>query len=66
MKLEVTDLGYRESKRYPYSHRVEILETDKIEEVRNWVYNTNIPHSYIGSVFYFSKKDLIPFLLRWS
>jgi hypothetical protein len=68
MKLSITDLGYRTSGRYPYSHRVEVLECkkDTISKIRDWLFSSGIPHTYMGSVFYLTRKDLATFLLRWS
>ena len=68
MKIEVKDLGYQGSQRYPYTHRVQVsgdaLGSDKVSA---WLRHNELAHTLVGwGVFYVNRPTLQWLLLRWS
>ena len=68
MNIKVTEVIPQVSKKYPYTHRVEVsadaLASDKVSA---WLNENSIPHTQIGWGVYYLRKDHMTWLiLRWS
>lgn len=68
MKIKVDEVIPATSRRYPYSHRVEVsadaLAADKVSE---WLNENAIPHCQTKwGVFYLNKPNTEWLLLKWS
>lgn len=68
MKIDITQLDLVSTRRYPYTHRVEVsgdaLAADKVS---TWLQENDIQYIPMSwGVYYLQKKDLTMFLLRWS
>jgi hypothetical protein len=68
MKIKVSEVAPVTSRRYPYSHRVEVFGPEPpAPAVSAWLKENAIPHTQIGlGVYYLNKQNTKWLLLRWS
>lgn len=71
MKFRVTDLNIKVSPRYPYSHRIELIEYkfEEHDKLIQWIEEFKVPCCIVGtrsSVLYLNTRSLSLFLLKWS
>ena len=68
MRIEVKDLMIHKSKRYPYTHRVDVREDAfASEKISAWLDDNKIPYTRVGwNNFYLTKEGAAWLLLRWA
>lgn len=72
MQFRMVDMGYEKSRRYPYTHRIELLDYSLSERERlsDWIRDMNISCVVAGwntgSVIYMTREDACTFILAWS
>lgn len=73
MKFRMVHLGYRQTPKYPYDCRIELIEysLEEREQLGDWLMNNKIPHTTAGwntgSVIYLNHhQDAVLFALKWA
>lgn len=76
MNIKVDEIAPDTTRRYNYTHRVEVAagrlatwpdDADSVVQVASWLNEHKIPHTRLKpNVFYLSKQNTEWLLLRWS